>query len=95
MRCDRRPSADVVVLDLVEQRAVAQIEQLGRVGAVAAGLLERAQDQLALEASRRALDRQIVVGKLQRPADLAVHGGPRADAGARADCRGRSARPHT
>ena len=41
---------DAVFLELVEQRAVADLEQPRGVGAVAAGRVERAPDQLGLEA---------------------------------------------
>src|SRR5262245_54354438 len=60
------PLAESVLLDLVEQRAVADLEQARRAGAVAARALERAPDQLDLERARRLLDRELGGDRLGR-----------------------------
>ena len=52
-------STDAVVLQLVEQRAVADLEDLRGGRAVAARLLERATDQRLLDVERRLLDREL------------------------------------
>src|SRR5215468_1745131 len=50
-------SADPVLLHLVQQRAVADLQQLGGIGAIPLCYAERAPDQLLLHLARRPLDR--------------------------------------
>ena len=57
---------DAVFLDLVEQRAVADFEQLRGAGAVAAGLVQGAADERFFRAAGSALDGEVAVVGLAR-----------------------------